>query len=74
VLRAKGINVVGAGPSKTLHVNVRDTGELAFGLADRPAHDFDAREPFGSGEFEDLGEAKFREDGCDESEFHVVAS
>ena len=54
------------------HVKVRDAGEPAFGPADRPAHDFDARKPLGGGEFEDLVEIEFGQDGSDESQFHVV--
>ena len=47
---AKGVDVIGSGPREAGHVNVRDAGELPFGLADGPAHDFDAGEPLGGGE------------------------
>jgi hypothetical protein len=47
-------------------------GKLSFGLADRPAHDLDAREPFCGGEFEDLTQVEFGQDGGDESQFHIV--
>ncbi len=67
---AKGVDVVGLGPREAGHVNVRDAGELAFGLADGPAHDLDAGEPLGGGEFKDLVEVEFRKDGSDESKFH----
>jgi len=71
VFGAKGVHVVGSGPGETAHVQVRDPGELALGLADRPAHDLDTVEALAGGEFQNLVQAEFREDGGDESEFHV---
>jgi len=44
---------------------------VALGLADRPAHDLDAREALGRGEREHFIKAEFRENGGDESEFHA---
>jgi hypothetical protein len=67
---AERVDVVGPGPGEVGDVNVGDARELALGLADGPAHDFDAVKPFAGGEFEDLAEVQFREDGGDESELH----
>jgi len=52
---AQRVDVVGLGLGEAVDVDVRDAGELPFGLADRPAHDFEAVEALAGGEFEELG-------------------
>ena len=74
VLRAKSVHVVRLRAGETADVNVRDAGEFALGLADGPAHDLNAREPLGGGEFEDLVQVEFGEDGSDESKLHIMVS
>ena len=56
------------------HVDVRDPGIPPLGLAGRPAHQLDAREPRLVGEAQDLLERVLRQDRRDESEFHGHAS
>jgi len=63
-------SVVGLGGGEVGDVDVRDAGVAAFGLADGPAHDFDAVVGGLAGEAGDIGEGEFGEDGGDEAEMH----
>ena len=70
MLCAKRVGFIGPCLGESSDVEMSDTGKLALGFADRPAHGLDAGKSLRAGKLENLFKTEFGKDGGDESEFH----